>query len=147
MPENDLAGVIVRSTVPEFKPGDQVFGWIPELQNIATSQGALSQYTRLLATHIVHRPDNITPTEAAGVSLVALTAWQAMYDLGQIEEGQRVFINGGSTSVGLWAIMLSKLKGCHVTASASAKNEAFVRRFGADEVSRMSRSEREYKIK
>jgi NADPH:quinone reductase-like Zn-dependent oxidoreductase len=131
--ESDFAGTVVKSTAPEFKPGDQVFGWIPPVSTSA-SQGALCEYTRAPATHLVHRPSTITPSEAAGVALVSLSGWDAMYRIADIKEGQRIFVNGGSSAVGSWAIMLAKLKGCWVTATASTKNEAYVRRLGADEV-------------
>ena len=72
--------------------------------------------------------------EAAGLPTVALTAYQALFDLGQLEPGQRVFINGGSTSVGIFAIQFAKSIGCHVTVTASGKNEKFVKDIGADEV-------------
>jgi NADPH:quinone reductase-like Zn-dependent oxidoreductase len=49
-----------------------------------------------------------------------------------------VFINGGSSSVGAFAIQIAKAKGINVVASASAKNEELVRSLGADEVSSSS---------
>jgi NADPH:quinone reductase-like Zn-dependent oxidoreductase len=52
----------------------------------------------------------------------------------KLEEGQCIFINGGSSSVGAFAIQIAKAKGCKVYASASGKNEEFVRGLGADEV-------------
>ena len=45
---------------------------------------------------------------------------------------ESIFINGGSTSVGIYAIQLAKALSLHVTASASTRNESFVRDVGAD---------------
>ena len=57
---------------------------------------------------------------------------------GNLEPGQTVFVNGGSSSVGAFAIQIAKAKGAaKVVASASGKNEEFVRGLGADEVSLM----------
>lgn len=153
--EFDLAGVVVDGNGTDLKEGDEVFGWIPLSessaahplyvfltpllrmrtdQNLSTGQGALSQYTRLPAVNVVLRPKNVTPTEASGFTVAGLTAYQALFDLAKLEAGQSVFVNGGSTAVGSFAIQIAKAKGAHVAASASAKNEQYVRGLGADEV-------------
>lgn len=64
-----------------------------------------------------------------------MTAYQALVDVGGLQPEQSVFVNGGSTAVGSFAIQIAKAVGCKVTASASAKNEEYVRSLGADEVS------------
>lgn len=86
------------------------------------------------ASNLILRPPNVTATEAAGITLTAQTAYQALVEMARIEPGQAVFINGGSTAVGAFAIQIAKAKGCRVVASASGKNEEFVRGLGADEV-------------
>jgi len=63
----------------------------------------------------------------------ALTAWQAMFDLGKLAGGQRILITGASGAVGSMAVQLAKAKGAHVIGLASGKNEEFVRKLGADE--------------
>ena len=63
-----------------------------------------------------------------------MAALQAL-ELAKLEEGQTLFVNGGSTAVGAYAIQLAKLKGAKVVATASGKNEGYVRGLGADEVS------------
>lgn len=100
----------------------------------ATGMGTLCQYTRLPAENLVLRPPNISVVEAAGITLAGQTAYQALFDLGKLEPSQSVFINGGSTAVGAFAIQIAKAHGCKVVASASGKNEEFVRSLGADEV-------------
>lgn len=80
------------------------------------------------------RPPNVTAIQAAGLTLVGLTAYKAVVDIADVQAGQRVFVNGGSSSVGAISIQISKIKGAHVAASASARNEQFVRQLGADEV-------------
>ena len=96
--------------------------------------GALAQYTVLSAQRAVLRPKNVTPSQASGFGIAPLTAYQALFDIAQLEEGQSVFINGGSTAVGSFAIQLAKAKGASVAVSASGKNEQYVRNVGADEV-------------
>jgi len=65
---------------------------------------------------------------------VGITAYGSLVDLGKIEEGQSVFINGGTTGVGTLAIQIAKAKGCKVTVSTSGKNVKKVKELGADEV-------------
>lgn len=152
--EHDFAGVVVNPNGSHWSAGDQVFGWIPVGRssvhschrskraygsitsglNIKTKEGALSEYTVVPADHITTRPPNITPTQAAGIALAGITAYQALFRIAKLEAGQTLFINGGSTSVGAFATIFAKSRGIKVVASASGKNEAFVRRMGADEV-------------
>ncbi|KII89061.1 hypothetical protein PLICRDRAFT_124276 [Plicaturopsis crispa FD-325 SS-3] len=131
--EHDLAGVVVDGNGTRFKNGDPVFGWIPVALQLKTRQGALQQYARLPASHLAARPPNVSVTGASGFTLAAQTAYQGLFKTGGLQDGQRVFVNGGSSSVGAFAIQIAKAHGCHVTASASAKNEEFVRSLGADD--------------
>ncbi|KAH9898345.1 NAD-P-binding protein [Cubamyces lactineus] len=131
--EYDLAGVVVDGNGTGLKEGDEVFGWIPVGQSISTGQGALAQYTRLPAANLTHRPSNVTATQASGFGIAGLTAYQALVEVAQLKEGQWLFVNGGSTAVGSFAIMIAKALGARVGASASGKNEEYVRGLGADE--------------
>ncbi|KAI0335216.1 NAD-P-binding protein [Cubamyces sp. BRFM 1775] len=131
--EYDLAGVVVDGNGTELKEGDEVFGSIPVGLSISTGQGALAQYTRLPAANLTRRPSNVTATQASGFGIAGLTAYQALVDVARLKEGQWVFVNGGSTAVGAFAIMIAKALGARVGASASGKNEEYVRGLGADE--------------
>ena len=101
-----------------------------ELQSMIR-QGALAEYIRVPSDHFVLRPSNITPVQAAGITLAAMTSYQALIHVGKLET---ILVNGGSSAVGAFAIQIAKAKGAHVIATASGKNEAFVRKMGADEV-------------
>lgn len=103
-------------------------------QQTKTRQGSLAEYVTLPAEHLALRPANITPTQAAGVPLVTLTAYQALFEFAKLEPGQSLFVNGGSTSVGAAAIQLAKSIGCKVTTTTSSRNEEFVKSLGADVV-------------
>ncbi|KAG6874090.1 hypothetical protein C0995_006947 [Termitomyces sp. Mi166 len=131
--EHDLAGEIVDGNGTQFSAGDQVFGFIPAELSQVIRQGALTHYVRMPADNLVIRPAHISPVQAAGVTLVAETAYEGLIDIAKLEAGQNVLINGGSSSVGAYAIQIAKAKGARVVATASGKNEAFVRELGADE--------------
>lgn len=134
--EHDFSGVIVAihgDTKTEFLVGDGVFGFIEVALQIKTKQGALTQYTRVDASYLAPLPSNVSFVQAAGFTLAAETAWQGLFRVGKLESGQSVFINGGSSSVGGFAIQMAKAKGCKVIASASTKNAEYVKSLGADE--------------
>jgi len=88
----------------------------------ATSQGALSEYIRIKADQVAKKPKNIGAVEAAGIATTGLTAWQMLFKHAQIKEGDHIFVNGGTTSVGMWAIQMAKANGCRVTATTSGRN-------------------------
>lgn len=94
----------------------------------------MAEYISISQENIQKRPSNVSPVEAAGVFLTALTALQSL-DAIKLEQDQTILVNGGSTAVGSFAIQLAKIRGARVVATASGKNEKFVRDLGADEVS------------
>lgn len=99
-----------------------------------SGQGALAQYISISPNLIAPRPPSLVATQAAGIALTGVTAHQGLFRLLQIESGQHIFINGGSSSVGSFAIQLAKAHGCSVTATCSAANIDLVKSLGADEV-------------
>ncbi|KAI0756937.1 NAD(P)-binding protein [Daedaleopsis nitida] len=131
--EFDLAGVVVDGNGTEFKEGDEVFAVTAVPQVLSSGYGALAQYTVARASQTALRPKNTTPSQASGFGIAAMTAYQALTEIAKLEAGQSVFINGGSTAVGSYAIQIAKAMGAKVAASASAKNEEYVRSLGADE--------------
>jgi len=131
--EYDLSGVVVDANGTRFKNGDHVFGWVASTESRKTDQGALSEYSKVSEDWIVNCPPNITPTQSAGLTLTGLTAYQAIIGSCNIQPGQRIFINGGTTSVGIFAIQLAKIRGAHVTVAASGGKEDLVRSLGVDE--------------
>jgi NADPH:quinone reductase-like Zn-dependent oxidoreductase len=66
------------------------------------------------------------------VPVVALTAWQALFDTAKLSAGQSVLIHGGSGGVGSFAIQFAKLRGAKVFATASTHNQDFLKQLGAD---------------
>ena len=103
--EGDFAGEIVDPNgCVGFKVGDRVFGATPSHVSFKTSQSALAQYVHGPVETIVHRPESIRVNEASGTPVVAVTARQTLFGVGELYPGQGPPINGGSTSVGICAI-------------------------------------------
>jgi NADPH:quinone reductase-like Zn-dependent oxidoreductase len=106
-------------------------------EQLKTKQGALAEYAIVTADNVITRPPNVSAIDASGLALAGLTALQGLVDA-KLQDGQRVFVNGGSSSVGGYAIQIAKTKGYTVVSSCSAKNIDYVKSLGADEVNRSS---------
>lgn len=128
---HDLAGTVIHTgaRVQGFRPGDEVYAR-PRDWRIGTFAERIAVHEADLAL----APKTISPVEAASLPLVALSAWQALVELGDVRPGQKVLIHAGSGGVGTIAIQLAKHLGAHVATTASGKNADFVRELGADVV-------------
>ena len=124
---SDLSGVIdsIGPGVEPFKVGDEVFGVTSE-----RFTGAYAEYALAKAAMIAPKPKNLNHTHAASVPVVAVTAWQMVFDFARLSSGQSVLIQGGAGNVGGYAVQFAKLAGALVIATASAKDVSYVRSLG-----------------
>lgn len=127
----DVAGTVigVGAKVRDFALGDQVYAQ-PRMDRIGTFAERIAMHEADVAL----RPETATLEEAGSLPMVALTAWQALVERGNVRPGQRVLIHGGAGGVGSIAIQLAKHLGATVATTASAGNVDFVRELGADSV-------------
>ncbi|WP_242207339.1 MULTISPECIES: NADP-dependent oxidoreductase [unclassified Pseudomonas] len=128
---NDCAGVVIEvgAAVKGFKPGDAVYARVPE-QRIGTFAERIAVEQNAVAL----KPANLSMEQAAGIPLVALTAWQALVDIARLQKGQKVLIHAGSGGVGTIAIQLAKYLGAVVATTTSTANVEWVKALGADVV-------------
>lgn len=126
---HDVAGVVTKigSKVTKFKVGEEIYARPRDLHI-----GAFAEYIAIHENDVAPKPKNLTMEEAASIPLVALTAWQAFYDMAKLQKGQKVFIQAGSGGVGTIAIQLAKHIGATVATTASAANIEMVKNLGAD---------------
>ncbi len=128
----DISGVVEAAgdNVTRFKVGDEVFGMV----NFPSIGSAYAEYVASPETHLALKPSNVDHIQAAAVPLAALTVWQALYEAGDLQAGQRLLILGASGGVGHLAVQIAKAKGAYVIGAASTSNLDFVKSLGADEV-------------
>ena len=123
----EIAGTIekVGGDVRDFQEGDAVYGII--------KSGGFAEYAIAKTGDVAPKPASLDFVSTAAVPLGALTAWQAIFDLANLGQGQKILITGASGGVGSLAVQLAKAKGAYVIGTASARNEEFVRGLGVDE--------------
>jgi NADPH:quinone reductase-like Zn-dependent oxidoreductase len=128
VPGADLAGIVetVGSGVVDFQPGQEVYG--------RSAHGSYTEYAIASANSLALKPKSLSFDEAATVPVGAATAWQGIFDHGNLQPGQRVLILGGSGGVGLFAVQFARWKGAHVIATTSTDNVEFVHSLGAEVV-------------
>jgi NADPH:quinone reductase-like Zn-dependent oxidoreductase len=131
VPGYDVSGIIdaVGEGVEGAAVGDRVIGFLPMERD-----GGAAEYVIAPADAVVAAPTSIPLADAAALPSVALTAWQALFDDGRLEAGQRLLIVGAGGVVGKYAIRLAKRAGVQVVATASPRSIDAVRAAGADEI-------------
>jgi NADPH:quinone reductase-like Zn-dependent oxidoreductase len=131
VPGWDVSGVVEEvgpATAGRFKTGDEVYSLPDPLRD-----GAYAEYIAVRESELALKPKSLDHVHAAAVPLAALAAWQALFDAGKLEPGQRVLIHAAAGGVGHLAVQLAKWKDAHVVATASAKNQKLLRELDADE--------------
>jgi NADPH:quinone reductase-like Zn-dependent oxidoreductase len=128
-PGSDLSGevVAVAPGVSDLRVGDQVYG-VTNPQFV----GAYAEYAVASAAMLSTKPSSLTHIEAAAVPVVAVTAWQALFDQAHVKEGQTVLIHGAAGNVGAYAVQLASQAGVRTIATAVQSDIPFVRGLGAE---------------
>jgi NADPH:quinone reductase-like Zn-dependent oxidoreductase len=128
---SDLSGIVedVGAGVTNFGPGDEIFG-------VTNSQftGAYAEFAVAEAAMIAHKPKRLSYVEAASVPVVASTAWQMVFDHGQVDDTKRVLVTGAAGNVGAYAVQLAKRAGAEVIATARSRQIDYVRSLNADQM-------------
>lgn len=130
-PGTDFSGVIeaVGAEVTRVKPGDRVFG-----RTTPSAGGAFAQRLVIPADDVCVIPAQMSAEQAAALPTAFGTAQQALFDVGQLQQGQRVLVHAAAGGVGSMAVQLAHQAGAYVVATASGRNVDLVKSLGADEV-------------
>jgi len=128
---SDLSGVVeaVGSGVSQFKEGDEVYG-VTNPQFV----GAQAEFAVAAADMVSPKPARLSGLEAASVPVVAVTAWQMLFEHARPEAGHRVMILGAAGNVGAYAVQFASNAGFHVIAVVGSKDVQYVRTLGATDV-------------
>ncbi|HEX2327264.1 MAG TPA: NADP-dependent oxidoreductase [Candidatus Angelobacter sp.] len=128
---SDLSGVIeaVGPAVSGFQVGDEVYG-------VTNKQftGAYAEYALAAAGMIARKPGNLSFVQAASAPVVAVTAWQMLFDYARLTAGQVVLVHGAAGNVGGYAVQLANSSGLHVIALSAGRDMDYVRSLGAETI-------------
>nr|MCS5579317.1 NADP-dependent oxidoreductase [Gammaproteobacteria bacterium] len=124
VPGFDVSGTVtaIGSDVVNFKVDDEVFAMVDLRRG-----GAYAEYAIVLENEAALKPTRVNHAEAAAIPLVALTAWQALFEVAKLQKGQTILIHAGAGGVGSIAVQLAKWRGAHIIATASDYNHNFLR--------------------
>jgi NADPH:quinone reductase-like Zn-dependent oxidoreductase len=128
VPGSDFSGVVdsLGEDVKDFKPGDAVFGYSP-------ASGAYAEFVVVDANKAAKKPSQLSDAEAASLGVVGQTALQ-MLDRAGLQKGQTVLVQGAGGSVGSIVVQVAHHRGIKVIATATAKDIARLKEYGANQV-------------
>jgi len=127
---SDIAGQIeaVGKNAKQFQPGDEVFG------DLTGDWGGFAEYVCARENALALKPSSMTFEEAAAIPQAAMLAIQGLRDKGQIQQGQKLLINGAGGGVGTFAVQIAKLYGVEVTGVDSSGKLEMMQGVGFDQV-------------
>lgn len=109
----DCAGVVTRvgqDCGTSIKPGDRVWMMAP---------GCTRQFPRADVKSVFKIPDSMTFEAVTSICVPTMTAYQALVEIGRLEEGDRVLIHSAADTMGQVAVQIAKIQGAEVFATAS----------------------------
>jgi len=129
---HDVSGVVEEkgAYVSEFHVGDEVY-YTPK---IFDGPGSYAEQHVADVDLVARKPHNISHLEAASLTLVGGTVWEALVGRAQLAVHETILIHGGAGGVGTVAIQLAKAMGARVITTTRRSHHKFVRSLGADEV-------------
>ena len=133
VPGWDVAGVVeeVGIDTPEYQVDDEVVGYA---RKDYVHGGTMAEYVTLGVRHAARRPTSVSWSQAAGLPLAGLTAYQALRRLG-VRDGSVVLIHAAAGGVGTMAVQLARELGAStVIGTASTRNHEYLSKLGATPV-------------
>jgi len=131
IPSYEFSGVVagVGSSVKNLAIGDEVYAL-----SSFKRDGAAADYIVVQEEIPAARPKTLDHIQSASIPLAALTAWQGLFDHGQLTKDQRVLIHGAAGGVGHFAVQLARQCGAYVIGTVSTANISAARRLGMDKI-------------
>jgi len=128
-------GSDVSGTVMALGAGVGVFA-LDDVYGTTNDQfvGGYAEYALVEAGKIAPKPAGLDYVTAAGLPVVAVTAWQMLFEHARIETGQAILVRGAAGSVGACATQMAREAGARVHGTARARDIERVRALGAEPV-------------
>lgn len=130
IPGHEVAGVVTALNygTTGLSVGQRVFGltdWVRD--------GTLAEYVAVEARNLAPLPGDVDFTVGAATVMPGLTAWQGLFDHGQLRSGQTVLVHGAAGVVGSMAVQLARNAGAYVIGTGRAAHRKASLDYGANE--------------
>jgi len=129
----DVAGIVdkVGENVTDRRVGDEVYAYcrLPIIH-----WGSYAEFMALPANNVAIKPSSLWFEHAASIPLAALTAYQSLFEAGQVQNGETILIHAAAGGVGGFAVQMAKYRGATVIGTASPSNHDYLRGLGVDRV-------------
>lgn len=121
----EMAGEVVGagSEVSLWQLGDKVCGLL--------AGGGYAEYCVIHESLALPLPQGFTYQQAAAIPEAFMTAYQALFWLGELKEKEKVLIHAGGSGVGTAAIQLAKSKNAEIFVTASSGKHELCHQLGA----------------
>jgi NADPH:quinone reductase-like Zn-dependent oxidoreductase len=127
----EVAGVVesIGHGATRFQPGDRVYGDISD-----TGFGGFAEYVSVREDALYHMSPSMTFEQAAALPHASMLAYQGLVDVGHIQKGDRLLINGAGGGVGIIGVQIATRYGSEVTGVDAGFKLDTLRAFGFDHV-------------
>jgi NADPH:quinone reductase-like Zn-dependent oxidoreductase len=127
---SDVAGRIeaVGKDVKLFQSGDEVYG------DLSGHWGGFAEFVCARENELALKPESMTFAQAAAIPQAAMLALQGLRDVGHIQQGQKLLINGAGGGVGTFAVQMAKLYDAELTGVDSSGKLDMLRAMGFEHV-------------
>jgi NADPH:quinone reductase-like Zn-dependent oxidoreductase len=131
IPSYEFSGLVAApgNPVDGFPVGEAVYALSP-----FDRDGAAAEYIAISKEFLAPKPKTLDFIQSASIPLASLTAWQGLFEHGQLAKGQRVLIHGAAGGVGSLAVQLARQHGAYVIGTVSSLHAEAARTLGVDEV-------------
>lgn len=131
IPGMEVAGTVetIGDNVTLFKVGDEVYG-----DTSTYGFGCFAEYVCVHEKALVHKPAQMSFEEATTIPHAAMLAYQGLIDVGRIQKGQQILINGAGGGVGTFGLQIGKLHAAEVTGVDTGDKLEMMRELGFDHI-------------
>jgi NADPH:quinone reductase-like Zn-dependent oxidoreductase len=130
IPSYELSGVVVEAPKEsDLTAGDPVVALTP-----FDADGVAAEFAIVPSVVLAPKPTELSHVEAASLPLAGLSAWQALFDHGRLEAGERVLVTGAVGGVGHLGTQLARWCGARVVAAVAPGAERLALELGAHEI-------------
>ncbi|MDB5145331.1 MAG: NADPH:quinone reductase-like Zn-dependent oxidoreductase [Mucilaginibacter sp.] len=128
----ECVGVIAEDPSGQFATGQKVAAMVGGLAR--SLNGSYAEYTLVPKTNVIPFQSELPWDELGAIPETYATAWAILHWCLDAKGGEKLLVRGGSSSVGMAAVILGRQLGMHVIAtSRSTGKSAVLKEIGADE--------------